>query len=38
MSKPKDIFLSTLDREIGSIHPINQVKFDLIKLLTSFGI
>jgi len=37
MSKPKEIFLPSLDREIGAIHPINQVKFDLIKLLTSFG-
>ena len=37
MSEPKDIFIPTLDRELGSIHPINQVKFELIKLLTSFG-
>ena len=37
MSKPKEIFLPSLDKEIGAIHPINQVKFDLIKLLTSFG-
>ena len=37
MSKPKEIFLPSLDREIGAVHPINQVKFDLIKLLTSFG-
>ena len=37
MSKPKEIFLPGLDKEIGAIHPINQVKFDLIKLLTSFG-
>ena len=37
MSKPKEIFLPSLDREIGAIHPINQVKFDLVKLLTSFG-
>ena len=37
MSKPKELFLPSLDREIGAIHPINQVKFDLIKLLTSFG-
>ena len=37
MSKPKEIFLPCLDKEIGAVHPINQVKFDLIKLLTSFG-
>ena len=37
MSKPKEIFLPSLDKEIGAIHPINQVKLDLIKLLTSFG-
>ena len=37
MSKPKEIFLPSLDREIGTVHPINQVKFDLVKLLTSFG-
>ena len=37
MSKPKEIYLPSLDREIGAVHPINQVKFDLIKLLTSFG-
>ncbi len=37
MSKPKEIFLPSLDKEIGAIHPINQIKFDLIKLLTSFG-
>ena len=37
MSKPKELFLPSLDREIGAIHPVNKVKFDLIKLLTSFG-
>ena len=37
MSKPKEIFLPSLDREIGAVHPINQVKFELVKLLTSFG-
>ena len=37
MTEPKDTFIPTLDRELGSIHPINQVKFELIKLLTSFG-
>lgn len=37
MSKPKELFLPSLDREIGAIHPINQVKFELVKLLTSFG-
>ena len=37
MSKPKEIFLPSLNKEIGAIHPINQVKLDLIKLLTSFG-
>ncbi len=37
MSKPKEIFLPSLDREIGAVHPINQVKFELVQLLTSFG-
>ena len=37
MSKPKEIFLPSLDREIGTVHPVNQVKFELVKLLTSFG-
>ena len=37
MSKPKEIFLPSLDREIGAVHPINQVKFELVKLLISFG-
>ena len=37
MSKPKEIFLPSLDREIGAVHTINQVKFELDKLLTSFG-
>ena len=37
MSKPKEIFLPSLDREIVAVHPINQSKFELLKLLTSFG-
>jgi len=37
MTAPKDIFLPSLDRELGSIHPINQVKDQLIDLLKSFG-
>ena len=37
MTAPKDIFLPPLNREIGSIHPINQVKVELTELLTSFG-
>ena len=37
MPKPKEIFLPSLDREIGAVHPINQVKFELVKLLSSFG-
>ena len=37
MTAPKDIFLPSLDRELGSIHPINQVKDQLTDLLKSFG-
>jgi len=37
MTAPKDIFIPPLNREIGSSHPINQVKAELTKLLTSFG-
>ena len=37
MTAPKDIFLPSLDRELGSIHPINQVKDQLTALLKSFG-
>ena len=37
MTAPKDIFLPPLNREIGSSHPINQVKAELTELLTSFG-
>ena len=37
MTAPKDIFLPSLDRELGSIHPINQVKDQLTELLKSFG-
>ena len=37
MTAPKDIFLPPLNREIGSSHPINQVKTELTELLTSFG-
>ena len=37
MTAPKDIFLPSLNRELGSIHPINQVKDQLTDLLKSFG-
>jgi len=37
MTAPKDIFIPPLNREIGSSHPINQVKAELTELLTSFG-
>ena len=37
MTAPKDIFLPSLDRELGSIHPIYQVKDQLTDLLKSFG-
>ena len=37
MTAPKDIFLPSLDRELGSVHPINQVKDQLTELLKSFG-
>ena len=37
MTAPKDIFIPPLNREIGSAHPINQVKAELTELLTSFG-
>ena len=37
MTAPKDIFIPPLNREIGSSHPINQVKTELTELLTSFG-
>mgnify|MGYP000478973148 CR=1 FL=1 len=37
MTAPKDIFIPPLNREIGSAHPINQVKAELTELLISFG-
>ena len=33
----KEIYLPSKNKELGSIHPINKVKFSLEKLLCSFG-
>ena len=33
----KEIYLPSKNKELGSIHPINKIKFSLEKLLCSFG-
>ena len=38
MTAPKDIFLPSLDRELGSVHPINQVKDHLKNTLKQWGV
>ena len=37
MSSPKDIFSPILIKDMGSLHPINNMKDSIMKLLVSFG-